>query len=241
MSNPDQRIGQLEARLEGAFAIDGRLKSLESEVSGLKKSSFGDWLRALGPFASSLALLFVGYLINDSVKQALDRETLDLAYVTQMRDLIKEFDASTTQAAANANAIGLAMYGRHAIIPLIERLEGGDLANIAAEKGLLLVGSNDPGVTCPKFAAIINDRARRFPWQTHKTIIRVIGQSECVKAIPDLNVYRALLNQLGTDIAAIANFSHRYSEPAGFDGESVTGLRTEIDKALEILNAKDKP
>lgn len=241
MSNAEQRIGQLEARLEGAFAIDGRLKSLESQVSALKKSSISDWLRGLGPFASSIALLFVGYWINDSVKHALDRETLDLAYVTQMRDLIKEFDSSTTQAAANANAIALAMYGRHAIIPLIERLNGGDLANIAAEKGLLLVGSNDSVVTCPKFTAIINDKARRFPWQTHKTIIRVLGQSECTKSVPDLNAYRALLSQLGTDISAIANFSHRYSEPSGFNGESATGLRDEIDIALEILNAKDKP
>jgi hypothetical protein len=241
MSDADQRIAELEARLEGAFAIDGRIKALESEISGLKKSSVSDWLRALGPFASSLALLFVGYWVNDSVKQALDRETLDLAYVTQMRDLIKEFDSSTTQAAANANAISLAMYGRHAIMPLIERLRGGDLANIAAEKGLLLVGTNDPVVTCPKFVAIIDDKARRFPWQTHKTIIRVMGQSECVKSIPELNTYRALLSQLGTDTNAIAKFSHRYSEPAGFDGASATGLRDEIDNALEILNAKDKP
>jgi hypothetical protein len=241
MSSPEQRIGQLEARLEGAFAIDGRLKALESEVSGLKKSSVSDWLRALGPFASSLALLFVGYWINDSVKQALDRETLDLAYVTQMRDLIKDFDVSTTQAAADANAIGLAMYGRHAIIPLVERLNGGDIAPLAAEKGLLLVGSNDPVVACPKFTAIINDKARRFPWQTHKTIIRVMGQSECAKSIPDLIAYRALIKQLGTDPTAINKFGLRYSDPSGFNGDSAEGLGNELDKSLEILNAKGKP
>src|SRR5258708_30990990 len=158
-----------------------------------------------------------------------------------MRDLIKEFDASTTQAAANANDIGLAMYGRHAITPLIERLNGGDLANIAAEKGLLLVGSNDPVVTCPMFAAIIHDKARRFPWQTHKTIVRVLGQSDCVKFIQDLITYSALLKQLGADAKAVSTFSHRYSEPAGFNGDSATSLRDEIDNALEILNAMDKP
>jgi hypothetical protein len=237
----DQRIGQLEARLEGAFAIDGRLKALESEVSGLKKSSVSDWLRALGPFASSLALLFVGYWINDSVKHALDRETLDLAYVTQMRDFIKEFDASTAEASANGNAIGLAMFGRHAIMPLIERLNGTDFANIAAEKGLLLIASNDPVVACPQFTVVINDRGRRFPWQTHKAIIRVLGHAECRQSIPDLNAYKALLSQLRTDISAITTFSHRYSAPAAFNGESVTSLLQEIDAALEILDAKDKP
>ena len=241
MTDTNQRIADLEARVEGVFAIDARLKALDSKVSELKKSGIRDWVPTLAPFATSLVLLLVGYWLTDSVKAAIEREQLDLDYVKDMRDLIKDFDTSTSQQAADANAIGLAMYGRHAIIPLVERLNGGDVANLAAQKGLLLVGSNDPAVACPKFDAIITDKARRFPWQIHKTIIKVMGQSECVKTIADIRNYKAALTRLGTNAAAIDTFSQRYSEPAGFDGESATSLAREADVALEILNSQVKP
>src|SRR4029077_1745318 len=110
----------LEARVESVFALDVRLKALDSEIAKLKKSGFRDWVSTLAPFATSLALLLVGYWLTDSVKAAIEREQLDLDYVKDMRDLIKDFDTSTSQQSANANAIGLAMYGRHAIIPLVE-------------------------------------------------------------------------------------------------------------------------
>jgi hypothetical protein len=241
MTDSNQRIANLEARVEGALAIDARFKALDSEVSELKKAGPRNWLQALAPFATSLALLLIGYWINDSVKAALEREQLDLDYVKDMRDLIKDFDESTTQPVADANAIGLAMYGKHAIIPLVERLEAGDVANLAAEKGLLLVGSNDSTAACPKFAAVINDKARRFPWQTHKTILKVMGQSGCVKTTHDITAYENELSRLATDPQALARFSQRYSNPAGFDGESVASLRKEAAVTLDILNSLGQP
>jgi len=244
MNNLEQRITDLESRVEAAFAIDARFKALDSEVGKLNappKRPLREWLGALGPFASSLALLFVGYWINDSVKSALDREQLDLDYVKDMRDVIKDFDQATTQPVADANAIGLAMYGKHAILPLIEGLDGGDVANLAAVKGLLLIGSNDPAAACPKFTAVINDTTRRYSWQSHKAILKIMGQSVCVKNIQDIDGYQNRLTHVGTDPASLAKFGQRYSDPDAFDAESVAGLRQEAVAALGLLQASEHP
>jgi hypothetical protein len=141
---------------------------------------------------------------------------------------------------ADANAIGLAMYGKYAILPLVERLEAGDVAPLAAERGLKLIGSEHPGEACPKLARVIDDRARRFKWQTHKTVIKVMGQSICTDARARLETYRVGLERLGADERAQQAFAQRFSQQAGFDGESVTALIEEIDRALAILNSQVK-
>jgi hypothetical protein len=242
MPDVEPRIAALEAKVESAFAIDSRLKSLEGEVRRLKGgSSIRDWLQTLGPYVAGLVVLFVGYWIKDSVALALQREQLDLQYVMQMRDLIKDFDQAQDQQTANADAVALSMYGKHAIIPLVERLEGGDVAALAAERGLRLVGSNDPEIACPRFVAVINDRSRRYKWQTHKTMIKVIGQSACVEARADLQQYRKVLTALGGNAADVAKFARRYSEVEAFDIESASSLTQDIDNALEILDQQVTP
>jgi hypothetical protein len=237
MPDLEQRLAAVETRLENAFALDARLKAVESGIGKRSGSTLRDWLQTLGPYAAGLIVLLVGYWIKDSVALALQREQLDLAYVTQMRDLIRDFDSASTQSAADANAIGLAMYGRHAIIPLVERLEGGDVAPLAAERGLRLVGNLDPALACPPFTAIVTDQARRFKWQTHKTMIRVIGQSSCVDSRTILREYHSGLQALGNDPAAIARYARRYSEVASFDPESIAALTAQIEQSLEILDS----
>ena len=241
MADVEQRIAAIEQRVESAFALDGRLKALEADVRKLRSSSLRDWVQTLGPYVSGLVVLLVGFWIKDSVTLALQREQLDLEYVKQMRDLIQDFDEANSQAAADANAVGLAMYGKYAIIPLVERLEGGDVAPLAAERGLRLVGGHDPTAACPKFIGVITDQARRFKWQTHKTMVKVIGQSSCVDARPALEAYGAQLKSLGGDARAVEQFARRYSESEGFDVESAASLHREIETALEILVPEVKP
>jgi hypothetical protein len=241
MADVEQRIAAIEQRVESAFALDARLKALESDVRKLRSSSLRDWAQTLGPYVSGLVVLLVGFSIKDSVTLALQREQLDLEYVKQMRDLIQDFDEANSQAAADANAVGLAMYGKYAIIPLVERLEGGDVAPLAAERGLRLVGGDDPAAACPKFIAVITDRARRFKWQTHKTMIKVIGQSSCTDAGPALEAYGAQLTSLGGDATAVAQFARRYAEKEGFDVESAASLQREVETALEILASQGQP
>ena len=242
MTDLEQRIATVEVRLENAFALDARLKSLDADVRKLKGgSTIRDWLQTLAPYVAGLVVLMVGFWIKDSVTLALQREQLDLQYVQQMRDLIKAFDEAGSQTAADANAVGLAMYGKHAIIPLVERLEGGDVAPLAAERGLRLIGSEDPVAACPRFVKVIDDPSRRYKWQTHKTMIKVIGQSSCIDALPDLKSYRAELSSLGENTTKLVNFARRYSEVEGFDIESVSGLEQEIDTAFEILGAQVHP
>lgn len=241
MSELEQRVATVETRLESAFALDTRLRSIEADLRKAKGSSLRDWVQTLGPYFAGIVVALIGFALKDSVTLALQREQLDLEYVKQMRDLIRDFDEADTQAAADANAVGLAMYGRHAIIPLVERLEGGDVARIAAERGLRLVGNLDPANACPRFQAVVDDRARRFGWQTQKTMIRVIGQSGCLETRESLRRHRAELAALGSSTAALESYARRYSSARGFDAESVAGLIRQIDQSLEILDSMAAP
>ena len=80
---------------------------------------------------------------------------------------------------------------------------------------------------------MVADRARRFKWQTHKTMIKVIGRSACVQAAPVLLEYRSALKALGSDATKATAFARRYSEAAS--------LVNEINTTLEILDAQAKP
>jgi hypothetical protein len=233
-----QRVAELEARLESAFALNTRLKSLEEKVGKQGKSSTREWVATIGPYVSSLVLLLVGFWIKDSVQLALARKQLDLAYVTQMRDLIKGFDESSSSSEANANAIALALFGEYSVMPLVERLETGDVAHAAAEKGLRMIGNTHSTTSCSSFADVVRDKARRFTWQTHKTMIRVIGQScsdDETKAV--LTRYQSELKSLGSDAGKVGVFARRYSNSEGFDNEGASSLRAEIDEALRLVES----
>jgi hypothetical protein len=88
---------------------------------------------------------------------------------------------------------------------------------------------------------VVDDRARRFGWQTQKTMIRVVGQSGCLDAREGLRRQRAELAALGSSPAALESYARRYSSARGFDAESVDGLIRQIDQSLEILDAMAAP
>ena len=79
MTDVEQRVAAVEARLESAFALDARLKTIEGDLRKVKGgSSLRDWLQTLGPYIGGLVVLFVGFWIKDSVQLALTREQLNL-------------------------------------------------------------------------------------------------------------------------------------------------------------------
>ncbi len=117
--DPLRRLGELEARVDTGFAVDARIRALEEQAKRRSSSTVRDWIQILGPYVSGVLVFVIGYWIKDSVTQAMHREQLNLDYVKDMRDLVKDFDEAQTQAAADANAVGLAMYGRHAVLPLV--------------------------------------------------------------------------------------------------------------------------
>jgi hypothetical protein len=239
----NERLTTLEQKVESAIALDSRLKAIDARLSAhddeLKKarrSTLRDWIQTLGPYLSGLIVLIVAFWLKDSVSLALQREELDLSYVKDVRELIANFDKATEQSSADANAIALAMYGRFSIVPLIERLESGDVAKIAAERGLRLVGANQPEAACPRFARFLDDPARRFTWQTHKTFVRLLGASECVDHIAALEDYAAALDQAATNAESLAAFTARFSDPGAVDAGSVDSLREVASESLVILN-----
>lgn len=244
MSGPeDERLARLEQKVEQAFALDARLRTLEEAVKKLQpRSGVRDWLQTMGPYLGGVVVLVVGFWLKDSVSLALQREQLDLAYVKDVRDMIEDFDASTQQPAADANAIALAMYGNFAIVPLIERLQGGDVAQLAAERGLRLIGDNQPADACPRFTRLLGDPTRRYTWQTYKSVLRLIGVSECVPSIGVLEAYSAELDRAASDPQRLAVFAARFSNADAFDGESADILKQQAVEALRILKLqRDRP
>jgi hypothetical protein len=237
MTDEEKRLAILEQKFESWHATDARLKAIEESIKKFNpnpKSSLRDWIQALSPFVTAIAVFIVGFVLKDSVSLALQREDLDLKYVKDVRDLIEGFDAAKEQSSADANAIALAMYGRFAIVPLIERLQGGDVAQLAAQRGLSLVGANEPAAVCAAFTRLLHDPARRYIWQTHKVIIRLIAVSECVPNAPTLEGYLTELDGLG-DPQRLAAFSQRFSNAEAFDAEGVDTLRRQTDQSLAIL------
>ena len=236
MSNNKRKVESFEIPQPEGYVLDARLRSIESDLRKAKQSNIRDWLGTLGPYVTGVAVVAMGWLINDSVTHALQREQLDLDYITEMRDLIKDYDEAkgTNQ---TSYTVALAMFGAHAIPPLLKRLEISDLAG-SAEDGLRIIGSEHPDRACPVFSNVISDQARRFRWQTHKAMIEIIGQSSCVDAIDDLKRYLTDLNNLGASDQEMSEFAtNRYSEDPGFDAADVEALQERINKALEILSA----
>jgi hypothetical protein len=236
VTSESDRLSNLELKVESAMALDARLKALEDGLKQLRpRSSLRDWIQTLGPYLSGLIILIVGFWLKDSVTMAFQREQLDLSYVKDVRELIENFDKATEQSSADTNAIALAMYGKFSLVPLIERLETGDVAKIAAERGLRLVGANQPEAACPRFANLLDDPTPRFTWQTHKTIIRLLGASGCVQDIGLLESHVVALDQAAADGEALAKFASRYSNPGVFDAETVDSLKTAASDALAML------
>jgi hypothetical protein len=230
------RLSNLELKVENAMALDARLKALEDGLKQLRpRSSLRDWIQTLGPYLSGLIILIVGFWLKDSVSMALQREQLDFSYVKDVRELIQKFDQATEQSSADTNAIALAMYGKFALMPLIERLESGDVAKIAAERGLRLVGANQPEAACPRFANLLDDPSPRFTWQTHKTIVRLLGASGCQQGIGLLERYVVTLDEAAAEDAEIPKFAARFSNPGVVDAETIDSLKRAAIDALTIL------
>lgn len=234
----DARLTRLELKLEQGLATEARIAALEKQQGQLtRKSDLRDWLQTLGPYLSGLIVLIIGFALKDSVNQALQREQLNLEYVKQMRDLIQDFDAATEQPAADANAIGLAMYGRHAIAPLIERLQGGDVAKLAAERGLHLATANDPEGACPRLTQALRDPSRRQTWQSIKTLTRVIGAGDCVPSLTVLERQRDAVTAIGQDPIRLASFATRFTNPSAVDFEATDSLVQTLQTAIDLLEA----
>lgn len=233
--DPEQRLTTLEQKVDAWIALDARLEAIEGSLKKMSpRSSLRDWIQALSPFLTAVVIFVMGFVLKDSVTQALEREKLDLSYVTNVRDLIKGFDTAQEQASADSNAIALAMYGRFALVPLVERLQGGDVAQLAAERGLRIVAASDPAAACTAFTRILRDPARQYTWQTHEAAVRLMGAADCVPAIGLLRAYREQLRAL-EDPARLADFARRFSNRDAFDAENVAGFTTQVEDATAIL------
>ena len=85
------------------------------------------------------------------------------------------------------------------------------------------------------------DQLQRFRWQTHKTMIKVIGQSACLGLIPTLQRYEHELAAADATPLALTRFATRYAQPEDFDAAGAEGLHMQLRSALAILDAQVQP
>jgi len=82
--SPEQRLDRLEARVDGAFALDARLRALEVQLAPKPPETRGrwqlvrEWVGTLAGLATPILVAILGYGLKDSVDLALQREQLNL-------------------------------------------------------------------------------------------------------------------------------------------------------------------
>jgi len=152
---------------------------------------------------------------------------------------VKAFASSSDRETADANAVGLSLFGKYAIAPLVEELGAGVVKPASAEKGLRLIAADFPNDACARFAAVLRDRAQRHAWQAHQSVIRLMGQSGCTRELALIQSYRAELAAAQSD-EALRALAARYAAPEAFDREGAAQLLAELDAALAILRAGPK-
>src|SRR6185295_13009015 len=107
--------------------LEERLEKLEGELARLKKPP-RDWLeilKAAAPLISGVVVAVVGYFLTGSINNAIQKQQLELSNVKEMRQLLLDLsnpDASREQ--VQATAVTLSAFGRHAVAPLVNLLQG---------------------------------------------------------------------------------------------------------------------
>ena len=221
------RIAALEARPDPAPAAPEDKKDPWFSPAHVMPLA-GDLLKAL--VLAGFAWWFTG-----RVELALKRETLQLAQVKEMQALIATLTSDQLDSkSALPTALTLSAYGTPAVPPLValmtERFD--EVRGPAAESALRAIGLSNPDAVCQPLVTLARARAGRFGWPVQATLVRLVGDVHCLKAIAPLKAMDRRL--AGTDLAALqADFA---PQPV-FDKASVRELRTSIAAALRNLEA----
>jgi hypothetical protein len=245
----EERVNLLEQKVGKPAPVEERLAKMEAALAKPKHKD--PWekaqvvLSALSPLLTGLALVFVGYLLNGTITNALAQRKLELDNVTQMRDLLvririgKGDGQPLSREEMDANAMALAAFGPYAVPPLIQLLQtGGDVGTEAADKGLKSLLLTYPAETCEQFGRALANRSQAFSWQTHLRILRLTGNLDCKGQLAVLRSYRTLL-VAASDRTGLKRYQESVDPAAELD--SIDQLKQELLRTLTILERQEEP
>jgi hypothetical protein len=177
-------------RIEGAIEV----KQPPSPPTGRRGKDFWDKLSALAPFLSGAVVVIVGYYLTGSVNNALRREEVQLANVTEMRELLLSLQGPEPDE-WQAAAFTLSAFGPPAVPPLITALTVSDeVRSPYIESALRAIGLTRPDSVCLPMIGILANHTGRISWLMHKSAIRLIGDLRCPEAVPALRRYAEIVN-----------------------------------------------
>ena len=233
MSPSESRLKRIESEL---VHLSHTVGSIEREICREKKQPKSKWdvLAIFIPVIQGLLLAVVGYLLTDSVNRVLKERELDLSNVKEMRELIHGLYKSTDSDEANASALTLTAFRRHAVAPLINALEGDANQHLAAERALRAMGAVEPILVCSAVARIVANRMQLYAAETHLSAIRLVGSLGCQEAVPALRDFKLAVGDGGLD-EAMPRFREIVGPPEPTK-DNLKDVRTELDRSLQRLS-----
>src|SRR4051794_8539616 len=127
----EARLTLLEEKVGRPVPLADRLGKVEAALAQPKRKDRWEKaqviLLALAPLLTGVLLALVGYLLNGTINKALEQRKLELANVTQMRDLLVRLRTGNgngngqplSEEEMNADAMALAAFGPYSVPPLI--------------------------------------------------------------------------------------------------------------------------
>jgi hypothetical protein len=239
----EERLTLLEEKVGRPVPLADRLAKVEAAVAQPKRKDRWEKaqvvLSALAPLLTGVLLALVGYLLNGTINKALEQRKLELANVTQMRDLLVRMRTGNgngqplSEEEMNADAMALAAFGPYSVPPLIQLLQtGGDVGVRAANAGLRSLLLTYPVETCEQLGRALDNRSQAFSWQTHLRVVRLMGDLDCRPQAETLRSYRSLL-ATASHRAGLQQYQQAVDPTADLD--SIDQLNKELTRALSIL------
>lgn len=192
------------------------------------------WMGAEAPkLLASVVLLVLGFWIKDSVDLAIKQRQLDLSYTKEMLGLLQKLTEEEDLGKLTNGAVVLASFGEPALPALLMELRRPDLHAVAATRGLEAMAVREPETLCRVLPPLLLKRNQHYDIGAHRTLLSLIGDNGCRKALPQLRRYRDLVD------AAVAGKPDELRQRVGGEiaapAEAYPRLKRTVDEAIANL------
>lgn len=192
------------------------------------------WMGAEAPkLLASVVVLVLGFWIKDSVDLAIKQRQLDLSYTKEMQSLVQKLTEEEDLGKLKNTAVVLASFGEPALPALLMELRRTDLHAVAATRGLEALAVRDPQALCRVLPPLLLKRNQHYDIGAHRTLVGLIGDNGCSKALPQLRRYRDLVG------AAVAGRPEELKRCIGGEigapAEAYPLLKQAVDEAIANL------
>jgi hypothetical protein len=192
------------------------------------------WMGAEAPkLLASVVLLVLGFWIKDSVDLAIKQRTLDLSYTKEMQGLLQKLNETEDLAALRNTAVVLASFGEPALPALLMELRRRDVHALAAAHGLEAFAVREPALLCQVLPPLLLKRNQHYSLDAHRTLLGLVGDNGCAKALPALRRYRDFAT------AAVAGQPGELLKRVGGEvlapAEDFARLKKAVDEAITNL------